>query len=91
MLPVGEYLGRHPIPKVAGKDAKEKEERPQRKEEGGSLEVELGLSDRFSVGNMPHSGLAGGKRRALFWLGILTERGFGNVQSITRLWRIARV
>ena len=33
MLQVGEYLDHHPIPRVAGKDEKEKEERPQRKEE----------------------------------------------------------
>ena len=47
----GEYLDHHPIPHVAGKDEKEKEERPQRR--GGkeqAMAVELEISGIFPRG-----------------------------------------
>ena len=58
MLPVDEYLDRHPIPQVSGKDEEGKKNDAKKKEgKAKSLDVELDWSGSLHLGNMPRSGL----------------------------------
>ena len=93
MLPVDQYLDRPPFRKLRGKMRRKRGTTPKkrRRERAKSLAFEFDLSGRWSMGNMPKSGLEGEKGNALFRLGILNGGEFGNVHSITRLRRIPMV